>query len=698
VRWARLLFFLGCDRRFESGQNARRKQNSNAMKAIKQTISRLVMGCALALGLFTQTTQAQPVPPGGGSGCTNCPPQLQNTNRNYVKFMAHEFTMIDTNQTAQVDTNLYEALLSFPPDTNSGPNLQVLLYGTNTLLIKANQFDYSAETNRDFALLICDKVETPIWKAIDFLGASDAEDGWLVQGTVPHWSVTDLMYFKIENIARDCNAFFRAIPYGGAEIAFTSPQPYDTVSNTIAVEVTIADLSGVTNTQFEVTLDGLPPRYSLGTNSTITLNTKYNAAGPVTLYLRTVNRALVCDLTNAPDNSRVFFSSLASLPLTFENDTYLLFQSDNASPEIGTNYFYYVTDRPQTITASIYDPSDNRTLKSFYGYVPYAATISLSWNFTESDGTTPYTNDTYAVHFETSNPTTLTVTNKIDRKGVRPGAGCFLTYQEEDPGDNNGSTWNDKAFTWVKETLQFLYKDQYKPLSLTQYTTSQVGTNRNKANCVALTPNTPIWADFMPANLANSDHSDLTIAGAHCNGFEIGYSKAYLNNKFDTYALRNWIDNTNSSASRRLRKTAIWACYSGAETGDLTFAQACGILPQATQMNSFNQKNAGLFFQNKLPQFWITGGQIVSTAQAAAAFDQAFICGKNAYPGGCDPTYSIRWALAATLAVYPEMDVDPATGKTGLAKPILYGSPKLIHTTIYDHELMLLNFNNVKEN
>ena len=40
--------------------------------------------------------------------------------------------------------------------------------------------------DRDFALLVCDKVETPTWKNIDFLGASDAQDGWLVQGMVPH--------------------------------------------------------------------------------------------------------------------------------------------------------------------------------------------------------------------------------------------------------------------------------------------------------------------------------------------------------------------------------------------------------------------------------------------------------------------------------------------------------------------------------
>ena len=460
-------------------------------------ILRLVMGCVLALCLKTQSTLAQITwPPGGGTPCTNCPPSYVNTNRNYVKFMNHEFSVLDTNVVAQTDTNLFNALLAFGDDTNTEPNLQVALYGTSTLLVKANHFDYAPETARHFALLICDKAETPTFKNIDFLGVSDSQDGWLIQGVVPHWKVTEVMYFRVDNIARDCNAFFRAIPYNGAEITFTSPQAYDVVSNTIAIQTTIMDLSGITNEQFEVTVDGFSARYSLTTNNTILLNTKYTPEGPVTVYLKTINKALACDLTNAPDNSQVFFSSLASLPLTFENDTFLLFQSDYATPEIGTNYFYFVTDKPQTITGSIYDPADGHVMKSFGGNVPFAATISVSWNFTESDGTTPYTNESYAVTFQTSNPTTITFTNKVDAKGVRKGYGCFLTYQEEDPSTTEGNFWNDKAYTRVREDLQFLYKDIYKPISITQYSTSQIGTNRNKANCVALTPNTPVWADL----------------------------------------------------------------------------------------------------------------------------------------------------------------------------------------------------------
>ncbi len=123
--------------------------------------------------------------------------EVIDTRRNYEKFMNQTFSVIDTNAAAQVDTNLYAACESFPEYTGTDPYLQIKAYGDDAVLIKASHFDYSAETARDFALLICDKVETPVWKNIDFLGASDSQDGWLVQGSVPNWKVTDAMYFKV---------------------------------------------------------------------------------------------------------------------------------------------------------------------------------------------------------------------------------------------------------------------------------------------------------------------------------------------------------------------------------------------------------------------------------------------------------------------------------------------------------------------
>lgn len=310
-----------------------------------------------------------PPSPGEGGG-TNSPPE-PDTRRNYAKFMNQAFSLIDTNAAAQTDTNLYGALLAFPEDTNSTPTLQIAPYGLDSIIIRANHFDYSAETTRDFALLVCDKVETPVWKDMDFAGTSGTQDGWLVQGSVPNAKVTDPMYFRVSNVARDVQStFFRAIPYGGPEIQFTSPQPYDIVSNTITVQAIVRDLSGVTNVQFNVTVDGDTARYTLGSSNTISLNTKYNPNGSATIYLSVSSRARVYNPTNAPDKAKLFFSGLASLPVELQNDTYLLWASDYCSPEIGTNYHYYVTDRPQTITGSIYSPVDGRVVKTFGGYFP----------------------------------------------------------------------------------------------------------------------------------------------------------------------------------------------------------------------------------------------------------------------------------------------------------------------------------------
>ncbi|MCU0785000.1 MAG: hypothetical protein MUF81_13335 [Verrucomicrobia bacterium] len=93
------------------------------MKATKQILTGLVLGCALALGLTLKTTK---------QGITNFTRwrigiailmgvllsqsafTQVNTNRNYVKFMNQAFSLIDTNAAALTDTNLYNALIAFP--------------------------------------------------------------------------------------------------------------------------------------------------------------------------------------------------------------------------------------------------------------------------------------------------------------------------------------------------------------------------------------------------------------------------------------------------------------------------------------------------------------------------------------------------------------------------------------------------------
>jgi hypothetical protein len=641
-----------------------------------------------------------------GTGGSYSPPNI----RNYAKYSQQVFSLLDTNSLASgTDTNLYNACAAIPVDTNTIPILQIQPYGPNAVIIKASHFDYSAETVRDFTLLVCDKVETPTWKTIDFAGASDAQDGWLVQGTVPRWNVTDAMFMLVTNINLTYPAFFQAIPYSGPQVAINGvPSPYDVVSNTITLNAQILDLSGTTNEQFSVSVDGDTARFGFGTtNSTISLETKYNPAGLHNVYLNVYNGASVYDPTNAPDNTKLVFSSSASVPLDFENDNYVLFASDNASPEIGTNYFYYVISKAQNVAGIIFDPSDNHVVLAFTNYVPYAAQVYFGWNFTEADGVTPYTNDTYAVQFIAFDPDNFINTNTIERTGVRPGAGCYLSYQQEDPMDitGEGSYLNTKADLWLNQNLKLLYNSIYDGLGLTEYDPGQVGAARLNSDCQPLDQDHLEWAAFMQPALSNlinvgtntwSKYSDLTIGGAHGNGATVGGSP-YLANKFTPDDLQGWC--MSAGTNWRLRKAAIWACYSGsisipkgvdgAFPPDLntipSFYNACGI--RFNQLNSYMQKNCGLFFGGLVPQYGYGGNASVTSFQVAEELDQTWVCGPNQYPGGCDPTYSFRWALQSINDLYIQFED---------AGALRIGFPAMTYSSIYDDQFVTNNITNVK--
>ena len=158
--------------------------------------------------VLTSLTMNVPFPgdEGGGGAQTN---PLPDPRRNFEKFMGQAFSLVDTNDAAINNTNLYYACLSFPDDTNTAPTLQIARYGTNAVLIKANHFDYSQETTHDFALLVCDTVDKPVWKSVDLTGASDSQDGWLIQGLVARRKVVDPMYLLVENLPTTNNAFFQ---------------------------------------------------------------------------------------------------------------------------------------------------------------------------------------------------------------------------------------------------------------------------------------------------------------------------------------------------------------------------------------------------------------------------------------------------------------------------------------------------------
>jgi hypothetical protein len=249
-------------------------------------------------------------------------------------------------------------------------------------------------------------------------------------------------------------------------------------------------------------------------------------------------------------------------------------------------------------------------------------------------------------------------------------------------------------------TEQELFNDIYRTFSLTQYTPGQVGDNRNYSATAHQSSGTPDWQSFMqPAitNVITSDtslYSDITISQAHGSGSTIGGANAIFTNDFNSLDLARWTL-FSPGHNWRLRKAALWACYSSSFKGFQSlagmypsFPEACGIRPTGLQEISFMRKNCGLFFNGLLPQGGYGGNGSVVTAQVAEALDQIWVCGANGYPGGCDPTYSWRFAVNATRGMYnPQMDA---------GGPLLFGLPQMIYSSIYDDELLMLNYSDVK--
>ena len=170
-----------------------------------------------------------------------------------------------------------------------------------------------------------------------------------------------------------------------------------------------------------------------------------------------------------------------------------------------------------------------------------------------------------------------------------------------------------------------------------------------------------------------------------------------MTNKFDTFDFGLWVLAPSPfHPYARMRKSAFWSCYSASMDGSTSlsgfyasFPDACGILPTGVQQAAYCEKNCGLFFAGSLPQGGFGGNSSVTTAQVAEALDQTWVEGMNQYPGGCDPTYSWRFAINATRGVYnPQLDS---------ADPLLFGLPKMIYTVLYDRQMTMLNYSNVKD-
>lgn len=644
--------------------------------------------------------------------------------RNYVKYSQQIFSLLDTNSVLNdfTDTNLYNACAAISGATNGLPWLTIVPYGPNAVIIRADNFDYS-QTNVDLALLVCDKVETPTWKAVDFNHASDAQDGWLVQGTVQAPHVTSTMFFQVTNLNMTYPAFFKVIPYDGPQVVLTGTnQPFDVVSNVISLTAQIYDLSGTTNEGFMVDVNGdnISTRSSLS-NNTIILDTKYNPNGQdygidnvsltVQGFASVYSSADMSVITNAPADMQTEFNSAASIPLDFENVNYLLFQSSVCSRSIGTNVIEFVCNKAEDLTCTITDPSNSNVV--FYGELSIdgPTTVEIPWNMTEADGVTPYSNTVYNVNFTASDPDNFDMQNQIDDGGVRRATGCFITYQTENPLTGMGQLLNNDSEGYLGEELQSLYEFIYDNHGLTQYTPgdsiqSDIGPDRNYSVCQPLDLSHRFWQDIMEPALTNTfmdgnnqptpKYSDLTIGGAHGNGREIGGAPGhifgYLMDTFTPDELQHWLQEIGPRW--RLRKVALWSCCSGRAylDGTMDWMTACGIRSTLIQTRNYVDKNGAFVVNQLLPQLMESsdGGGTDTMPHVANECDFLWVTGPNEFPGACDPTYATFWVYTQLVGLYPDLADLKNTDFDAR------GYPYLPYTAIYDQKIKMLDHSNIK--
>lgn len=660
----------------------------------------------MASGSMMTADSSDPLDPSGG-GSTNTPPPAPPAPniRNYAKYGAQVFSLLDTNALANEgdtgDSNLAYACGAINGPTNDLPWLTVQRYGANAVIIRADNFDYS-QTNADFALLICDKVNTPIWKTVDFSHASDAQDGWLVQGTVFNFAVTPTMFMLVTNLNTTYDAFFTAIPYMGAQVAITGTnQPYDTVSNAITLTTQIRDLTGSTNEQFSVNVDGIRAYYTLA-SSNITLDTTYNANDIHQVYLSafgipTVHATPVAttNSSTAPADQHVLYSQSTYIPLTFQNDNWLEAQAEVADPSIGTNYVLFGISKPQNVAAIIRDPSNGHVVSAWTNYISTPGIVAVPFDFTEGDGVTPYSNDTYQVQFIAFDPGGNTVNNTIDRHGVRKAGGVIITYEQEDPTVSVGPTYNTAATTYIDNTIVGMYETLYASdfASFEQYLVSDIGPGRDNPPGImpfVLNPTVvPQWATAVLFSCTNTYYSDFGYYMGHGNTSWLAGGATWVTNSLDTETIENYCAYPNAQPNWRFRKVAIWCCFSDAPgfedivAAAPNFAEAFGIRKSAFQNVNPVTKNVGLFFSSGLPAD-LGYSQLVShtSVELASDFDQFWVDGPAAFPGGCDPTYAFGWAFNLMINFEPHVR---------LAVPTYEGFVYLPYTGNFDSQLITNN-------
>jgi hypothetical protein len=677
----------------------------------KMAVRSLALGCVLASCLVSH---AQPTPPGGGGtngggGGYYIQPNIPNPQ----KYMAQSFSLIDTNDAAANNTNLYNAILAFPSISSTSPVLQILPFQANSLIFKASHFDYSGESSRDFTLIVNDRANQPMFTNVNLATASLSTNqyGWLVQGVVPAFQVNDCMYLVVSNISRLYDAFFCVVPYGGPVIQLSGQTPYQTVAGTIPVQATVTDLSGVNGQTFALTVNGLCIPYTI-TNSTINIQTLYAPNGDDEIELEVQNQnATLLNPTNAVMDQKLNFDNATTLTLDFENPIFVANSGDMTSPDAGTAYTTYGATQNMNITVTISEPDNGLLLSTFVGTVQAGNTVSVPWNFTKSDGVTPYTNDQYVVRMAAT-PTgnvrprdggggsSTSSTNTIDRHGVRTAGWVIINDEGEDPSTTDGAQLDSWESTW-DTTTETMYENLYYTdwLSFTMYNTGDIGPSRDNPSNYGLpytvtSGNQTSWPIWLGNCVSNRSFSDFNWGPGHANGQAIGSGPNrfwnYVSAQIYAQDVQTWA--MSCQPNWRFRKIVMWGCdtankkqvgnggtYSG-------WIEALGTRGTMVQLNSCMWKNVGLFFGDELQSAGYGGGS-ASAYQVATFLDMMWVEGIYPFPGGCDPTYSFAKICSITLNQYPELNT---------AKPLARGFPYLPYSGVYDSQLLMNNTSNIK--
>jgi len=659
-----------------------------------------VLGGLLSLGIFSQSTTAQPIPGEGGTNTGSGTVITGNTNRNLVKYNGQVFYYINTNSLPSDNPELYNALLTIPSTTETTPSIKTSRYA-DSILLRLSGFDYSSETH-DLALIISDNVAGSTWKDVKLSGSSDTNDGWIIQGIIPRSDVTDPMYLMVTNVPYDCSAFFKVVPYSGPQITVTGVAQDQVVSNLLTVTLSIQDLSGATNQHLTVSVDEIPLSFSLGQSNTVTIDTRYVPNGPyyLSFNVATLN-GIIWNPTNADvqGNMPLTYDTTIDVALDFENQTWVEFAGDYSEPAIGTNYSIFGITPPKYISATIKEPTTGRVIRSFSGYCQDSSYVEIDWNFTDTNNTSAYTNDSYVLTFnasptqQSSNGTTLTLTNTIARVTVRPAGWVISSYEEMPPAENGAWINSNTGTDLTTDAFMFGNLYFYNSMSQSLYFSYQIGVGRNTPSSPAMPlvlsqTGQAAWYIAMHNALTNVNYSDFNWIG-HGNAYTIGggeyelASKNYINTNLDVLTVGSWA--RSPGKTWKFRKGALWSCYSARKgqagaTGPMYLALgfAC------SQNRHLAGKNCELAFNEEVYSSGYAGSQCIS--KVALYFDTIWTMGANPYPGGASPNYSMWFALAATRSAYPEID---------RSDPVLIGCPKLPFAGVYDSELSVGDYHQV---